>query len=299
MRKEIWMHAQTNLPETLEKHEYVTLTQYASDNKEHIMDVWYNSDSSSFAQTVRYGNSQLKHFEHYLEKNSKGNAVFQLGTLMGVIKTLNEFFQVKEEENLNAKIYQKQISSTKHLKDIVLLLEAHGIMTHSEICQNLGLKESTLSEIMKKSASTNLILSTKAGKYKLYRLSDNGRHLSRQLRTSSPDTPDKETLLRLLSYYLEIPQSKDSSFEDKVKELLVSHDIENPNVKITCNDTIKIKYNDNSRIQQEELKVMGFPLNQEKSSNNIKTFIIQKLKFDNDILDDIDNNSYYKKAKGF
>ena len=299
MRKEIWMHAQTNLLETLEKHEYVTLTQYASDNKEHIMDVWYNSDSSSFAQTVRYGNSQLKHFEHYLEKNSKGNAVFQLGTLMGVIKTLNEFFQVKEEENLNAKIYQKQISSTKHLKDIVLLLEAHGIMTHSEICQNLGLKESTLSEIMKKSASTNLILSTKAGKYKLYRLSDNGRHLSRQLRTSSPDTPDKETLLRLLSYYLKIPQSKDSSFEDKVKELLVSHDIENPNVKITCNDTIKIKYNDNSRIQQEESKVMGFPLNQEKSSNNIKTFIIQKLKFDNDILDDIDNNSYYKKAKGF
>ena len=299
MRKEIWMHSQTNLLETLEKHEYVTLTQYASDNKEHIMDVWYNSDSSSFAQTVRYGNSQLKHFEHYLEKNSKGNAVFQLGTLMGVIKTLNEFFQVKEEENLNAKIYQKQISSTKHLKDIVLLLEAHGIMTHSEICQNLGLKESTLSEIMKKSASTNLILSTKAGKYKLYRLSDNGRHLSRQLRTSSPDTPDKETLLRLLSYYLKIPQSKDSSFEDKVKELLVSHDIENPNVKITCNDTIKIKYNDNSRIQQEESKVMGFPLNQEKSSNNIKTFIIQKLKFDNDILDDIDNNSYYKKAKGF
>ena len=299
MRKEIWMHAQTNLLETLEKHEYVTLTQYASDNKEHIMDVWYNSDSSSFAQTVRYGNSQLKHFEHYLQKTSKDNAVFQLGSLMGVIQTLKEFFHAKEEENLNAQIYQKQISSTKHLKDIILLLEAHGIMTHSEICQNLGLKESTLSEIMKKSASTNLILSTKAGKYKLYRLSDNGRHLSRQLRTSSPDTPDKETLLRLLSYYLKISQSKDSSFEDKVKELLESHDIEDPFVKITCNDTIKVKYSDNSRIQQEELKVMGFPLNQEKSSNNIKTFIIQKLKFDNDILDDIDNNSYYKKAKGF
>lgn len=299
MRKEIWMHAQTNLLETLEKHEYVTLTQYASDNKEHIMDVWYNSDSSSFAQTVRYGNSQLKHFEHYLQKTSKDNAVFQLGSLMGVIQTLKEFFHAKEEENLNAQIYQKQISSTKHLKDIVLLLEAHGIMTHSEICQNLGLKESTLSEIMKKSASTNLILSTKAGKYKLYRLSDNGRHLSRQLRTSSPDTPDKETLLRLLSYYLKISQSKDSSFEDKVKELLESHDIEDPFVKITCNDTIKVKYSDNSRIQQQEFKVMGFPLNQEKNNNNIKTLITQKLKLDDNILDDIDNNSYNKKAKGF
>ena len=299
MRKEIWMHEQTNLLETLEKHEYVTLTQYASDNKEHIMDVWYNSDSSSFAQTVRYGNSQLKHFEHYLQKTSKDNAVFQLGSLMGVIQTLKEFFHAKEEENLNAQIYQKQISSTKHLKDIILLLEAHGIMTHSEICQNLGLKESTLSEIMKKSASTNLILSTKAGKYKLYRLSDNGRHLSRQLRTSSPDTPDKETLLRLLSYYLKISQSKDSSFEDKVKELLESHDIEDPFVKITCNDTIKVKYSDNSRIQQQEFKVMGFPLNQEKNNNNIKTLITQKLKLDDNILDDIDNNSYNKKAKGF
>ena len=172
-------------------------------------------------------------------------------------------------------------------------------MTHSEICQNLGLKESTLSEIMKKSASTNLILSTKAGKYKLYRLSDNGRHLSRQLRTSSPDTPDKETLLRLLSYYLKISQSKDSSFEDKVKELLESHDIEDPFVKITCNDTIKVKYSDNSRIQQQEFKVMGFPLNQEKNNNNIKTLITQKLKLDDNILDDIDNNSYNKKAKGF
>ena len=110
MRKEIWMHAQTNLLETLEKHEYVTL------------DVWYNSDSSSFAQTVRYGNSQLKHFEHYLQKTSKDNAVFQLGSLMGVIQTLKEFFHAKEEENLNAQIYQKQISSTKHLKDIILLL---------------------------------------------------------------------------------------------------------------------------------------------------------------------------------
>lgn len=299
MAKEIWMHAQTNLLETLKKHEYVTLTQYASDNKEHIMDVWYNSDSSSFAQTVRYGNSQLKHFEHYLQKDSKDNAVFQLGSLMGVIKTLKEFFHAKEEENLNAKIYQKQISSTKHLKDIILLLEAHGIMTHSEICQNLELKESTLSEIMKKPASTNLILSTKAGKYKLYRLSDNGRHLSRQLRTSSPDTPDKETLLRLLNYYLKISQSKDFSFEDKVKELLESHDIEDPYVKITCNDTIKVKYSDNSRIQQQEFKVMGFPLNQEKNNNNIKTLITQKLKLDDNILDDIDNNSYNKKAKGF
>ena len=84
-----------------------------------------------------------------------------------------------------------------------------------------------------------------------------------------------------------------------LQELLESHDIKDPFVKITCNDTIKVKYSDNSRIQQQEFKVMGFPLNQEKNNNNIKTLITQKLKLDDNILDDIDNNSYNKKAKGF
>ena len=66
MRKEIWMHTQTNLSESLEKQEYTTLIQYASDNKEYVINEWYNSDNSSLSQILRYGNSQLNYFEHHL-----------------------------------------------------------------------------------------------------------------------------------------------------------------------------------------------------------------------------------------
>ena len=223
MRKEIWMHAQTNLSESLEKQEYTTLIQYASDNKEYVINEWYNSDNSSLSQILRYGNSQLNYFEHHLPTASKEDAIFQLGTLMGVIKTLKDFLHEKQQENLTAQIYQKQVLSVKHLKDIILLLEAHGIMSHSEICKNLDLKESTLSEIMKKAASTNLIISSKAGKYKLYRLSDNGRYLSRQLRINTSVSTNRDELLKQLKFHLKTSTSEDS-FKDTIKKLLEYND---------------------------------------------------------------------------
>ena len=213
MRKEIWMHTQTNLSESLEKQEYTTLIQYASDNKEYVINEWYNSDNSSLSQILRYGNSQLNYFEHHLPTASKEDAIFQLGTLMGVIKTFKDFLHEKQQENLTAQIYQKQVLSVKHLKDIILLLEAHGIMSHSEICKNLDLKESTLSEIMKKASSTNLIISSKAGKYKLYRLSDNGRYLSRQLRTKTTVSTNRDELLKQLKFHLKASASE-NSFKD-------------------------------------------------------------------------------------
>ena len=95
MRKEIWMHTQTNLSESLEKQEYTTLIQYASDNKEYVINEWYNSDNSSLSQILRYGNSQLNYFEHHLPTASKEDAIFQLGTLMGVIKTFKDFLHEK------------------------------------------------------------------------------------------------------------------------------------------------------------------------------------------------------------
>lgn len=185
MSQNVWIHAQTNLLESLNKQEYEFLIQYADDNQEHVMEEWYNADYSLCSQTLRYGNSQLKYFKQHLRTSPKDYAIFHLGSLMGHIEVLEHFSYEKEQENLASKIYAKQVLSVKHLKDIIQLLEAHGIMSHSEICHSLNLKVSTLSEIMKKINSANLIISSKAGKYKLYRLTDTGRNLSRQLRSSS------------------------------------------------------------------------------------------------------------------
>lgn len=298
MRKEIWMHAQTNLSESLEKQEYTTLIQYASDNKEYVINEWYNSDNSSLSQILRYGNSQLNYFEHHLPTASKEDAIFQLGTLMGVIKTLKDFLHEKQQENLTAQIYQKQVLSVKHLKDIILLLEAHGIMSHSEICKNLDLKESTLSEIMKKAASTNLIISSKAGKYKLYRLSDNGRYLSRQLRTKTTVSTNRDELLKQLKFHLKTSTSEDS-FKDTIKKLLEYNDAniknEITNIKIAPGNTITVLHTPDKTIQKERYKITGIPINSKKDNGDDVTLMARKIKYDFDTLDDIKNIFYEEK----
>lgn len=298
MRKEIWMHAQTNLSESLEKQEYTTLIQYASDNKEYVINEWYNSDNSSLSQILRYGNSQLNYFEHHLPTASKEDAIFQLGTLMGVIKTLKDFLHEKQQGNLTAQIYQKQVLSVKHLKDIILLLEAHGIMSHSEICKNLDLKESTLSEIMKKAASTNLIISSKAGKYKLYRLSDNGRYLSRQLRTKTTVSTNRDELLKQLKFHLKTSTSEDS-FKDTIKKLLEYNDAniknEITNIKIAPGNTITVLHTPDKTIQKERYKITGIPINSKKDNGDDVTLMARKIKYDFDTLDDIKNIFYEEK----
>lgn len=298
MRKEIWMHAQTNLSESLEKQEYTTLIQYASDNKEYVINEWYNSDNSSLSQILRYGNSQLNYFEHHLPTASKEDAIFQLGTLMGVIKTLKDFLHEKQQENLTAQIYQKQVLSVKHLKDIILLLEAHGIMSHSEICKNLDLKESTLSEIMKKAASTNLIISSKAGKYKLYRLSDNGRYLSRQLRINTSVSTNRDELLKQLKFHLKTSTSEDS-FKDTIKKLLEYNDAniknEITNIKIAPGNTITVLHTPDKTIQKERYKITVIPINSKEDNGDDVTLMARKIKYDFDTLDDIKNIFYEEK----
>lgn len=298
MRKEIWMHTQTNLSESLEKQEYTTLIQYASDNKEYVINEWYNSDNSSLSQILRYGNSQLNYFEHHLPTASKEDAIFQLGTLMGVIKTLKDFLHEKQQENLTAQIYQKQVLSVKHLKDIILLLEAHGIMSHSEICKNLDLKESTLSEIMKKAASTNLIISSKAGKYKLYRLSDNGRYLSRQLRTKTTVSTNRDELLKQLKFHLKTSASEDS-FKDTIKKLLEYNDAniknEITNIKIAPGNTITVLHTPDKTIQKERYEITGIPINSKEDNGGDVTLMARKIKYDFDALDDIKNIIYEEK----
>ena len=298
MRKEIWMHTQTNLSESLEKQEYTTLIQYASDNKEYVINEWYNSDNSSLSQILRYGNSQLNYFEHHLPTASKEDAIFQLGTLMGVIKTFKDFLHEKQQENLTAQIYQKQVLSVKHLKDIILLLEAHGIMSHSEICKNLDLKESTLSEIMKKAASTNLIISSKAGKYKLYRLSDNGRYLSRQLRTKTTVSTNRDELLKQLKFHLKASASE-NSFKDTIKKLLEDNDpnIKNEitNIKIAPGNTITVLHTPDKTIQKERYEITGIPINSKEDNGGDVTLMARKIKYDFDALDDIKNIIYEEK----
>ena len=171
-------------------------------------------------------------------------------------------------------------------------------MTHSEICQNLELKESTLSEIMKKAAPTNLIISTKAGKYKLYRLTDNGRYLSKQLRNPLPKVPTKKELLNYLEHYLETSPDE-HSFREEINRLVQCPNKTTIKGELAPGDTFTIYHKPNTKIRKEEYRVTGL-LNSE-NTGNLK-IMAQKTKYDNiDIVNinpfsniDIDINNYYE-----
>ena len=171
-------------------------------------------------------------------------------------------------------------------------------MSHSEICKNLDLKESTLSEIMKKAASTNLIISSKAGKYKLYRLSDNGRYLSRQLRTNTTVSTNRDELLKQLKFHLKASASEDS-FKDTIKKLLEYNDpnIKNEitNIKIAPGNTITVLHTPDKTIQKERYEITGIPINSKEDNGGDVTLMARKIKYDFDALDDIKNIFYEEK----
>ena len=101
----------------------------------------------------------------------------------------------------------KNISSIKHLTEIIRLLEVKGVMTHSEMVEELHLRHaSTLTEIMKKVAELELVDVRRAGKYNLYSLTDAGVRYARQMRAGE----DRQNLLKKIKSEYGIRRSEAS-----------------------------------------------------------------------------------------
>ena len=82
------------------------------------------------------------------------------------------------------------------MKEIIYALNLFGQMSHKELCDYLHLKESTLTEIMKKDAITKFIYFSRFGKYKVYRLTDTGRILGKQLQQENGSNLSNQIYLK-------------------------------------------------------------------------------------------------------
>lgn len=218
MSRELWIDSELDLADALERKYYDALLKYVSYNQQNLKAKWENNDHIEIKKSIRYGMSIFEFFEEYLEKYERERTIFRLGSLMGTIESFDDLLYEEDQEKWSQMNYKEQVRSVKHLDEIVLILEVHGIMSHSEICKSLGLKESTLSEIMKKVSRTNLVSSSKHGKYKMYRLTDQGRYLGRQLRKKDYKKLEKDELLKQLKYYLD--SEKNIEFFVSVEEML-------------------------------------------------------------------------------
>lgn len=283
MTREIWLNKEINLLKTFENEEYDALIKYATENQQYIMTEWHTADDSAFQKIVRFGRSVLQRFECHLQGSSKAIAVFRLGALMGTIESFDNLLFEKKQDDWVNKLFKEEVLSIKHLDEILLLLEIQGVLSHSEICDYLNLKESTLSEIMKKIGLTKLISFSRSGRYKLYRLTDEGRRLAKQLRKQlNEDESEKEVLLQL-RHFLEYRKSTDE-FRHKVRELL-ENDRETDN--INPGDSLTIFYRERELVEREEFRVLG--IENGKKMNNVR-IMAEKRKYDIAAISDNSNN---------
>lgn len=154
MDRKIWLEPKLDIKKALAEDEFDVLLQYASRNQQYVMEQWWSKDRMFLGKVLRFGASVLHRFEHQLQEHMKMWALFKLGSLMGTVESLNQLLREERQDEWSAKMFKEEILSVKHLDEIVLTARLYGLMSHAELSEILGLKASTLTEIMKKADAT-------------------------------------------------------------------------------------------------------------------------------------------------
>lgn len=283
MNKSVWLNTELDVLDEFQNENFDLLVDYSKDHKHYLQMKWDEADSSEFQKMVKYGKSLSRRFEKYFHKKAKQWAIYQVGTLAGTIETFDYMLYEKVQDDKALRTYKQEVMSVKHLDAIVKQLEIHGVMSHSELCRALELKESTLSEVMKKADATGLILSSRAGKYKLYRLTEDGRRLGKQLRKVVDwETADEAALLRRLEAYYNAIKEKEV-FAKKVHGVMAGDEIQkNDENYIRPGDYVRAFYRSDNKIRYKDIEVLGIEV-----SNAERKKVAIKMDEADDIFDNV------------
>lgn len=190
---------------------------YIEENKRTIYLQWEDDDYENLEKSLGYGSMILRHFANRLSVDDGQRVLFEIGTLKGTIESFEHLLFEKATEIRIIEGNKQRFSSIKHLNDVVLTLETHGSLTHTELCNYLDMRASTLTEAMKKILDTNLVLSSPVGKFKVYTLSDTGIKYGRMVRKKNNDE-GIDDVLKLLDTL--VTKITDSYEIDKIKDEL-------------------------------------------------------------------------------
>lgn len=198
MENTIWEKPQADLQRLLDEEEYAQLEAYVIDNKNLIYSKWSDNQVEDVNLSLRAGHSIMKYFMASLAKKREA-IIMELGTLLGIIEGFN-YLSYDKEQDLQTDLVMKEDASTiKHLQEVVFALEIHGSMTHTELCNYLGMHSSTLSEAMKRISKTGAIRVRSAGKYRIYTLTDVGIRFGKYLRKEKHSDALVEEVLQTLN----------------------------------------------------------------------------------------------------
>lgn len=181
--RSVWYDPELNVKEAIEKQEYGRLIEYAQENSNLIQTAWNDGDHTLLVKRLNKGSiviqrltSWIKHQNHFIQ------AVFELGSLKGTISGLKQAHYIVSKEEDIAKEHQQRYRYIPHLEEIIDTLADHGSLSHSDLANTIKMKSSTLTEVMKRVLPEKLVNTSSLGKYKIYSLSDQGRHYAHFLK---------------------------------------------------------------------------------------------------------------------
>ncbi len=179
----VWEHMDILPEELLEKKDWNSIINYVSDNKDLVYDKWLREERNELNNTLNAGSFYLEYITEVLKSRIHEHAILELGELLGTINLLKRILYQEEQLEDSVNIAKKELSSIKHLDNIILLLESNGTLTHSSLAEKLDhMNASTLTENMKKIISRNLVYAQIYGRFKQYYLTDYGRAYAKLLR---------------------------------------------------------------------------------------------------------------------
>lgn len=228
----------------LAEKNYEKLIGYADEIQKEVIHHWHTKDSRALEGLILKSRNILNFWMDSIIKKRLWVALVRCGAWIGTLETIEKSIYEESMDLWSQKRLCKNISSIKHLTEIVGLLEVKGVMTHGEMVEELQLKHaSTLTEIMKKIADLELVDVRRAGKYNLYSLTDSGVRYAKQVRAGQ----DRQMLLKRIKseYGLRMNEALLDSFLQSADE----------GMNVKPGQEIKIKLDD-TRPQNVKVEAM-------------------------------------------
>ena len=241
-----WICSSEDLFEQYERKCYDELLEYSRKNMDKIFDLWNNGepkDDTILRRVTKYAKSILEYYYAAFLNRPELSVMFELGQLLGVIDSIdNMSFKLFLEEEAE-RCYAQELKKVKHLDEIIKALKTNGAMSQIELCEYLNLSESSVSQIIKKSEPMKLMIFSKVGKYKYFRLTDYGRRVARKIGNDDDTTMSMEKLLFCIARKLEFEEELDiTAFEEYIRRY---SEKKGNAISIDRGTKLSIRYNEN------------------------------------------------------
>lgn len=270
IRKVNWISPEEDLEQLFKSEKYDRLAQLSEENEDLLVRLYKKKEYHSLHDSIQFGRFLLKYFKRMFFSEPRSMAILRVGKLMGYVEVMDRLRFAEDQTQIA--LDSARYSKTKHLDDIVFILETHGSVSQTELAKMLDMQMSTLSESLKKIRGTGFVQVAPYGKYKMYSLTEEGIRYGAMRRKKSNHQSECLQAIEVLNKYIENEDTK----EDCLNQLKMKLDTKDRKF-IAKNDEFEFYDVDSRQCEKVTVRsILRKQSNSQKSPEDI--FIVQKAK---------------------